>query len=47
LRAPVVIDLRNIYQPDEMTAAGFVYHSIGRAAATPSAETSPSLRATA
>jgi UDPglucose 6-dehydrogenase len=47
LRAPVVIDLRNIYQPDEMTAAGFVYHSIGRAAATPSAETSPSLRAIA
>ncbi len=30
LREPVVIDLRNIYQPDEMIAAGFSYHSIGR-----------------
>jgi UDPglucose 6-dehydrogenase len=47
LRAPVVIDLRNIYQPDEMIAAGFVYHSIGRAAATPAAEASPNLRAIA
>ena len=25
-----MIDLRNIYQPDEMTAAGLRYHSIGR-----------------
>ena len=47
LRAPVVIDLRNIYQPEEMTEAGFVYHSIGRAAAAPAAEASPSLRAIA
>jgi UDPglucose 6-dehydrogenase len=47
LRAPVVIDLRNIYQPEEMTVAGFVYHSIGRAAAAPAAEASPSLRAIA
>jgi UDPglucose 6-dehydrogenase len=31
LRGPVVIDLRNIYQADEMAAAGLVYHSIGRA----------------
>jgi UDPglucose 6-dehydrogenase len=30
LRQPVVIDLRNIYQPDEMIAAGLTYHSIGR-----------------
>jgi UDPglucose 6-dehydrogenase len=30
LRQPVVIDLRNIYQPDEMVAAGLSYHSIGR-----------------
>ena len=30
LRQPVVIDLRNIYQPDEMIAAGLSYHSIGR-----------------
>jgi UDPglucose 6-dehydrogenase len=30
LRSPIVVDLRNIYQPQEMTDAGFVYHSIGR-----------------
>ncbi len=30
LRQPLVIDLRNIYQPEEMLAAGLVYHSIGR-----------------
>jgi UDPglucose 6-dehydrogenase len=27
---PVVIDLRNIYRPDDMTRRGFVYHGIGR-----------------
>jgi UDPglucose 6-dehydrogenase len=31
LKAPVVVDLRNIYQPDEMRAKGFAYASIGRA----------------
>jgi len=30
LRQPVVVDLRNVYQPDEMIAAGLSYHSIGR-----------------
>lgn len=30
LRQPLMIDLRNIYNPGEMAAAGFVYHSIGR-----------------
>ena len=44
LRSPVVIDLRNIYQPEEMAAAGFVYYSIGRAPAAPPVETSPNLR---
>ncbi len=28
--APVIVDLRNIYQPDEMRSAGFTYSSIGR-----------------
>jgi UDPglucose 6-dehydrogenase len=30
MRQPVVIDLRNIYRPDEMKGRGFVYESIGR-----------------
>ena len=32
LKAPVFIDLRNIYRPDEMAAAGFRYSSLGRPA---------------
>jgi UDPglucose 6-dehydrogenase len=31
MRAPVIFDGRNLYQPREMRARGFVYHSIGRA----------------
>jgi UDPglucose 6-dehydrogenase len=27
---PVVVDLRNIYRPEDMTAHGFVYESVGR-----------------
>jgi UDPglucose 6-dehydrogenase len=30
LRAPVVIDLRNIYKPADMAAKGFTYISVGR-----------------
>lgn len=29
-KAPVLVDLRNIYQPDDVRAAGFEYSSIGR-----------------
>ena len=35
LRSPVLIDLRNIYEPDEMAAAGFYYTSIGRPTVRP------------
>ncbi|HWF01269.1 MAG TPA: UDP-glucose/GDP-mannose dehydrogenase family protein [Caulobacteraceae bacterium] len=30
LKTPVVVDLRNIYRPDEMRERGFAYFSIGR-----------------
>ncbi|HVV33584.1 MAG TPA: UDP-glucose/GDP-mannose dehydrogenase family protein [Vitreimonas sp.] len=30
LKSPIVIDLRNIYRPDEMRALGFTYESVGR-----------------
>jgi UDPglucose 6-dehydrogenase len=30
LRQPVLVDLRNIYKPSEMAAAGFRYSSVGR-----------------
>ena len=35
LRSPVLIDLRNIYEPEEMAAAGFYYTSIGRPTVRP------------
>lgn len=35
LKQPVMVDLRNIYRPEEMAAAGFHYTSVGRAAVTP------------
>ena len=30
LAAPVVVDLRNVYRPEEMRRHGFTYVSIGR-----------------
>lgn len=30
LKAPIMVDLRNIYRPDEMAENGFQYYSIGR-----------------
>ena len=30
MRQPVFIDLRNVYRPEEVTAAGFRYESVGR-----------------
>ena len=30
LKAPLMVDLRNIYRPDQMSQAGFTYVSVGR-----------------
>ena len=30
LKQPVMVDLRNVYNPDEMAAAGFSYVCVGR-----------------
>ena len=30
MRQPVIVDLRNVYRPEEMAELGFVYESIGR-----------------
>jgi UDPglucose 6-dehydrogenase len=32
MAAPIIVDLRNIYRPDEMERLGFMYESIGRPA---------------
>src|SRR3546814_19560954 len=37
MKAPVMIDLRNIYNPADMRAAGFSYSSVGRPQAAPAA----------
>jgi len=31
---PVVVDLRNVYRPEDMAAHGFIYESVGRASET-------------
>jgi UDPglucose 6-dehydrogenase len=47
LRTPLVIDLRNIYRPQDMEAAGLTYHSIGRTSGEPPAGRPAQLRAIA
>ncbi len=35
MRAPILLDLRNIYDPERVAAAGFKHVSIGRSAKNP------------
>jgi UDPglucose 6-dehydrogenase len=30
MKQPVIVDLRNVYRPEEMAEAGFKYESVGR-----------------
>ena len=32
MASPVIVDLKNIYQPEDVIKAGFVYESVGREA---------------
>ena len=41
LSSPVVVDLRNIYRPDEMARLGFTYQSVGRPSASPGLDPAP------
>jgi UDPglucose 6-dehydrogenase len=44
LKYPIVIDGRNLYDPDVMSAQGFTYYSVGRAASHPDGIPSPVLK---
>jgi UDPglucose 6-dehydrogenase len=35
MAAPVIIDLRNVYRPEDVTSRGFIYYSIGRPQSEP------------
>jgi UDPglucose 6-dehydrogenase len=37
LKHPVIVDMRNVYRPDEMRKAGFTYYSVGRKPVLPAA----------
>ena len=36
VRAPIILDFRNLYRPDDVVVAGFAYHSLGRSSRLPS-----------
>ena len=47
LRYPVIIDGRNLYRPEEMVKAGFIYSSVGRPDAFPAAHVTTAMKKTA
>jgi len=47
LKAPNIVDLRNIYRPDEMAQLGYRYHSLGRPAGRAAGQGAEAAQATA
>jgi hypothetical protein len=45
MRRPLMVDLRNIYQPEEVRPRGFTYISVGRASVVPASAGSASQEA--
>jgi UDP-glucose/GDP-mannose dehydrogenase family, UDP binding domain len=43
LAQPIVVDLRNIYRPDEMAALGFTYESVGHGGGLGGLDVAPQL----
>jgi len=41
MAAPVIVDLRNIYPPEEVTSRGFIYYSVGRPQTPPAKSVAP------
>ena len=41
MAAPVIVDLRNIYPPEEVNNRGFIYYSVGRPQTVPAKSVAP------